>query len=502
MRVAQHLYESGKITYMRTDSVNLSDLAINMAKKEVTERYGADFVKTRRYTTKTKGAQEAHEAIRPTYLDKPTVSGTAEEKKLYELIWKRTIASQMADAELERTLININISTNKYQFVAQGEVILFEGFLKVYLESTDDDNGDAAEGLLPPLVKGQLLGMREMLATEKFTRHAARYTEASLVKKMEELGIGRPSTYAPTISTIQKREYVVKQDRPGEKRSYQVIKMVNDQIKEKVESENTGQEKAKLFPTDIGILVNKFLVQHFENIIDYNFTANVEKEFDEIAEGRTVWNQMIKEFYRPFHQQITDTTDNAGKFSGEKKLGVDPASGKNVFVKVGRFGPMVQIGDTESEDKPRFAGLRKDQSMEGITLEEALKLFDFPRSIGTFESKEVTVAVGRFGPYVKHNNAFYSLQKTDDPVTVGIERAIELIEAKRDKAAQSVIREFENEPELKVLNGRYGPYISFKKNNFKIPKETDAATLTFEDCKKIIDNPDNTPKKRFVKRKA
>ena len=502
MRVAQHLYESGKITYMRTDSVNLSDLAINMAKKEVTERYGAEFVKTRRYTTKSKGAQEAHEAIRPTYLDKPTVSGTAEEKKLYELIWKRTIASQMADAELERTLININISTNKYQFVAQGEVILFEGFLKVYLESTDDDNGDAAEGLLPPLVKGQLLGMREMLATEKFTRHAARYTEASLVKKMEELGIGRPSTYAPTISTIQKREYVVKQDRPGEKRSYQVIKMVNDQIKEKVESENTGQEKAKLFPTDIGILVNKFLVQHFENIIDYNFTANVEKEFDEIAEGRTVWNQMIKEFYRPFHQQITDTTDNAGKFSGEKKLGVDPASGKNVFVKVGRFGPMVQIGDTESEDKPRFAGLRKDQSMEGITLEEALKLFDFPRSIGTFESKEVTVAVGRFGPYVKHNNAFYSLQKTDDPVTVGIERAIELIEAKRDKAAQSVIREFENEPELKVLNGRYGPYISFKKNNFKIPKETDAATLTFEDCKKIIDNPDNTPKKRFVKRKA
>ncbi len=502
MRVAQHLYESGKITYMRTDSVNISDLAINMAKKEVTERYGADFVKTRRYTTKTKGAQEAHEAIRPTYLDKPTVSGTAEEKKLYELIWKRTIASQMADAELERTLININISTNKYQFVAQGEVILFEGFLKVYLESTDDDNGDAAEGLLPPLVKGQLLGMREMLATEKFTRHAARYTEASLVKKMEELGIGRPSTYAPTISTIQKREYVVKQDRPGEKRSYQVIKMVNDQIKEKIESENTGQEKAKLFPTDIGILVNKFLVQHFENIIDYNFTANVEKEFDEIAEGRTVWNQMIKEFYRPFHQQITDTTDNAGKFSGEKKLGVDPASGKNVFVKVGRFGPMVQIGDTESEDKPRFAGLRKDQSMEGITLEEALKLFDFPRSIGNFESKEVTVAVGRFGPYVKHNNAFYSLQKTDDPVTVGIERAIELIEAKRDKAAQSVIREFENEPELKVLNGRYGPYISFKKNNFKIPKETDAATLTFEACMKIIDNPDNTPKKRFVKRKA
>ena len=502
MRVAQHLYESGKITYMRTDSVNLSDLALNMAKKEITERYGAKFVKTRRYATKTKGAQEAHEAIRPAYLDQPTVTGTAEEKKLYDLIWKRTIASQMADAELERTIIDIKISTNDHLFVAQGEVILFEGFLKVYLEDTDDENGEVTKGLLPPLTKGLPLQMTEMLATERFARHAARYTEASLVKKMEELGIGRPSTFAPTISTIQKREYVVKEDRPGEKRSFQIIKMVNDQIKEKKETENTGQEKAKLFPTDIGTLVNKFLVQHFENIIDYNFTANVEKEFDEIAEGRTVWNQMIKDFYTSFHQQIKDTTENAGKFSGERKLGIDPESGKNVFVKVGRFGPMIQIGDTESEDKPRFAGLRKDQGMEDITLEEALKLFDYPRLVGTYEEKEVTVAIGRFGPYVKHNSAFYSLQKTDDPADISLERAIELITTKREKVAQSLIQEFEKEPDLKVLNGRYGPYITYKKKNFKIPKDTDAATLTLEDCLKIVENPDNTPKKRFVKRKS
>lgn len=502
MRVAQHLYESGKITYMRTDSVNLSDLALTMAKKEITERYGAKFVKTRRYATKTKGAQEAHEAIRPAYLDQPTVSGTAEEKRLYDLIWKRTIASQMADAELERTVIDIKISTNNHLFVAQGEVILFDGFLKVYLEDTDDENGEATKGLLPPLTKGLPLQMTEMLATERFARHAARYTEASLVKKMEELGIGRPSTFAPTISTIQKREYVVKEDRPGVKRNYQIIKMVNDQIKEKKETENTGQEKAKLFPTDIGTLVNKFLVQHFENIIDYNFTANVEKEFDEIAEGRTVWNQMIKDFYISFHQQIKDTTENAGKFSGEKKLGIDPASGKNVFVKVGRFGPMIQIGDTESEDKPRFAGLRKDQGMEDITLEEALKLFDYPRLVGTYEEKDVTVAIGRFGPYVKHNSAFYSLQKTDDPADISLERAIELITTKREKVAQSLIQEFEKEPDLKVLNGRYGPYITYKKKNFKIPKDTDATTLTLEDCLKIVENPDNTPKKRFVKRKS
>ncbi len=502
MRVAQHLYEEGKITYMRTDSVNLSDTALNMAKKEITERYGKEYLKTRRYTTRTKGAQEAHEAIRPTYMNHPTVSGSSDEQRLYELVWKRTIASQMADAELERTIVNILISTNKNHFVAEGEIILFDGFLKVYLEGTDDDHNEDAEGILPPLKQGQELELKELQASERFTRHPARYTEASLVKKMEELGIGRPSTYAPTISTIQKREYVEKRDLPGEKRPYHVIRMAKDQIKEKKETENIGQEKGKLFPTDIGSLVNKFLEQHFENIINYNFTADVEKEFDNIAEGRTKWNQMIGDFYKTFHQQITITTDNSGKFSGEKKLGVDPESGKNVFVKVGRFGPVVQIGDTESEEKPRFAGLRKNQSMETISLEEALKLFEFPRILGKYEEMEVSVAIGRFGPYVKHNNAFFSLPKGNDPASINIESAIELIEAKREKTVRSVIREFEKEPELKVLNGQYGPYISYKKKNFKIPKGTDSASLSLEDCMKIIEDPENTPKKRFVKRKS
>lgn len=502
MRVAQQLYESGKITYMRTDSVNLSEMALQMAKKEIGEKFGDKYVKIRRYATKTKGAQEAHEAIRPTYLENASVGGSAEEKKLYDLIWKRTIASQMADAELEKTIVTIDVSTNKSHFVATGEVVLFDGFLKVYLESTDDENGDAKDGLLPPLQKDQQLQLKEMLGTERFTRQPPRYTEASLVKKMEELGIGRPSTYAPTISTIQKREYVTKEDRPGEKRSYRQFKMSGNQIKDKLLSENTGQEKGKLFPTDIGILVNRFLVQHFENIIDYHFTANVEKEFDEIAEGRKVWNHMINEFYNPFHQQITNTTENAGKFSGEKFLGVDPESGKNVFVKVGRFGPMVQIGDTESEEKPRFAGLRKNQSMEDISLEEALKLFEFPRMIGAYEEKEVSVGIGRFGPFVKHNNAFYSLAKTDDPGSIAIERAIELIEAKRSKATQSILKEFAEDSELKVLNGRYGPYISYKKKNFKIPKSTNPETLTLEQCLAIVKDPENTPKKRFIKKKS
>jgi len=502
MRVAQHLSESGKITYIRTDSVNLAESAIQKAKAVVTETYGANYVKSRRYATKTKGAQEAHEAIRPTYLENQTISGSDEEKRLYDLIWKRTIASQMADAELERTNVQISISTNKRNLVASGEVILFDGFLKVYFEGTDDDSNEEKQGILPPLQKGQDLKMNQMIAQERFTRHPARYTEASLVKKMEELGIGRPSTYAPTISTIQKREYVVKEDRPGMVRKYQVITLKADQkIIEKTASENTGFEKAKLFPTDIGILVNRFLCQYFNDIIDYNFTANVEKEFDEIAEGRKKWNQMIGEFYGPFHAKIEDTLENAAKFSGEKLLGVDQVSGKNVYVKVGRYGPIVQLGDTESDEKPRFAGLRKNQAMDTISLDEAMDLFSFPRLLGEYEGKEMSVAIGRFGPYVKHNNQFFSLMKTDDPGEISVERAIELIEAKRNKAEQSIIKEFAGQPDLKVLNGRYGPYITFNKKNFKIPKGTDPGSLTLEACMAIVDDPANAPKKKFVRKK-
>ncbi len=501
MRVAQQLYESGKITYMRTDSVNLSGTALQMAKEEITKTYGKEYVKTRKYATKSKGAQEAHEAIRPTYLDKQTISGSNDEKRLYDLIRKRTLASQMADAELEKTTVSIAVSTNKSEFVATGEVIRFDGFLKLYLEGTDDDNGDEQANMLPPLEKGQQLQLDKMTAQERFTRHPARYTEASLVKKLEELGIGRPSTFAPTISTIQKREYVVKQDKEGEKRKYAIIELKADKVSSRTATENTGFEKAKLFPTDIGILVNKFLCQYFEGIIDYNFTANVEKEFDAIAEGKRQWNEMIRDFYGPFHKKIEDTTENARKFSGEKLLGIDPETGKNVFVKVGRFGPMVQLGDTESEEKPRFAGLRKDQTMDNISLEDALDLFSFPRQLGAYEGKEMSVAIGRFGPYVKHDNKFYSLQKTDDPAGIEAERAIELIEAKRNKESQSTILEFDQEPELKVLNGRYGPYISYKKKNFKIPKETNPETLTLADCLKIVEDPANTPKKKFVRKK-
>ncbi|MDD4374037.1 MAG: type I DNA topoisomerase [Bacteroidales bacterium] len=502
MRVAQQLYESGKITYMRTDSVNLSDMALGLAKEMITNTFGDKYVKIRKYSTKSKGAQEAHEAIRPTYLNQPDVKGNADEKRLYELIWKRTIASQMADAQLEKTNVSISISTQKKHFTASGEVILFDGFLKVYMESSDEENGDETNNMLPPVSKGQQLELKEMTAMERFTRHPARYTEASLVKKMEELGIGRPSTYAPTISTIQKRGYVVKEDREGVVRKYQVLQLRSDKISTKTASENTGFEKAKLFPTDIGNLVNKFLCQYFDSIIDYNFTANVEKEFDEIAEGNKKWNQMISEFYGPFHKKIENTTENAGKFTGEKLLGVDPASGKNVFVKVGRFGPMVQLGDTDSDEKPRFAGLHKDQTMETINLKDALELFSFPRSLGIYEEKEMTVAIGRFGPYVKHNNIFYSLSKTDDPAEIDAERAIEIIEIKREKDQKSIIREFEKEPEMKVLNGRYGPYISYKKKNYKIPKGTDPQNLDLETCIKIVEDPDNAPKKKFVRKKA
>ena len=499
MRIAQQLYESGKITYMRTDSVNLSTFALGQAKKEIENLYGAQYVKTRQFTTKSKGAQEAHEAIRPTYLDQQNIKGTADERKLYELIWKRTIASQMADAQIEKTTVNIDVSNSDKDFVASGEVVLFDGFLKVYIESVDDENGESVNSMLPPMKVGQVLDLDKMEAQQRFARKPFRYTEASLVKKMEELGIGRPSTYAPTISTIQKREYVEKKDIAGETRTYKIYTLKKNKITEKTGKENIGYEKAKLVPTDIGVLVNKFLISYFETIVDYNFTANVEKEFDKIAEGRCEWNKMIKEFYKDFHKTITETGDNSGKFSGEKLLGVDPVSGKNVYVKIGRFGPVAQIGDTESDEKPKFAGLHKDQSIETITLDEVLDLFAFPRSLGEYEDAEIQVAIGRFGPYLKHKNAFYSLSKLDDPSLVTFQRAIEIIESKRKSDADNVVMTFAEDADMKVLRGRFGIYISYKKANYKIPRQYDANNLTYQDCLDIVNNPDNASKKRSKK---
>lgn len=498
MLVAQKLYESGKITYMRTDSVNLSHLALDMAKKEIAGLFGDRYIKTRNYTTKSKGAQEAHEAIRPTDLHKQKVGGDASEQRLYDLIWKRTIASQMADAELERTTVNISITNNSKifseRFVAKGEVIKFDGFLKVYLESTDDENADSEESLLPPIKSGDTLNLVEMLATQKFSQQPPRYTEASLVKKMEELGIGRPSTYSPTISTIQKREYVVKEDRPGVKREFDVIKLKDNKISSEKKSENTGAEKSKLFPTEIGALVTIFLLQNFENILDYNFTANVEKEFDDIAQGQKVWNQMIKEFYGPFAAQVKQTMENSEKVKAERLLGSDPETGKNVYVRIGRFGPMVQIGEADNEEKPRFASLKKGQTMESLDLKSALKLFDFPRSIGQYEESEMTIAIGRFGPYVRHKSAFYSLSKSDDPSTIDVERAIQIIEEKRKKESERLIKTFPEDETIQVLNGRYGPYIAQGKTNYKIPKSMEPGSLTYEQVKEIIGTSGTTAK--------
>ncbi|MFA8451200.1 MAG: type I DNA topoisomerase [Bacteroidales bacterium] len=489
MSVAQRLYESGKITYMRTDSTNLSDTALAMASEAIKGNYGEDYLKVRKYQTKAKGAQEAHEAIRPTYFNVSSVSGSAEEVKLYELIWKRTIASQMSDAKLERTTINIKGDQCKHPFVAKGEVVVFDGFLKVYLESTDDENAEEQKGMLPAVSKNDSLKANEITATERFSYNPPRFTEASLVKKMEELGIGRPSTYAPTISTIQKREYVVKEDREGKLRDYRFMSLKDGEIKAETRQENTGVEKAKLFPTDIGALVNKFLIQYFDDILDYNFTASVEKEFDEIAQGQKVWNQMIKDFYKPFHTKVEKTAEESDRFSGERILGNDPVSGKPISVRIGRYGAMAQLGTTEEEDKPRFAGLRKGQSIESITLEEALELFKFPRILGNYEEEELSVAIGRFGPYVKHKGAFYSIGKTFDPLTIEQEDAILIIEAKREKDRLNTINIFEDEKgnELKLMNGRFGPYISYKKKNHKIPKTTDPQKLSFDDCLKLVE---------------
>lgn len=506
MAVAQRLYESGKITYMRTDSVNLSNLAISTAKQKITELHGEEYVKIRKYHTKSKGAQEAHEAIRPTYMSNETVSGSAQEQRLYELIWKRTMASQMADAQLEKTTVTISVSTAPELFTATGEVIIFDGFLKVYMESTDDENGNASNGqdIIPPLKAKDVLRMSSILATQRFSQRPPRYTEASLVKKLEELGIGRPSTYAPTITTIQNRNYVVKEDRPGVEREFDIVTLKSGKISEKIKTEITGAEKSKLFPTDIGMVVNDFLMENFEQIMDFNFTASVEKEFDDIAEGEKVWNEMIDKFYQPFHGQVEDVLKNSERSKGERILGTDPKTGKQVSVKIGRFGPVAQLGEAsteEKDEKPQFASLRAGQHLETITLEEALDLFKLPRDLGEFENKKVTVSIGRFGPYVRHDNKFVSLGKEDDPFTVGLERAIELIEAKREKDRKAVINVFEEEPELKVLNGRWGPYISFKKKNFKIPKKMKAEELTLEDCRKIIEEAPEPKTKRTKKKK-
>ncbi|MGD0709634.1 MAG: type I DNA topoisomerase [Bacteroidales bacterium] len=500
MTIAQQLYESGKITYMRTDSVNLSNLALGMAKKEITSLFGSEYVKTRQYVTKSKGAQEAHEAIRPTYLNQQNIEGESSQKRLYDLIWKRTVASQMSDAELEKTNVSIDISTTPEKFIARGEVLKFEGFLKVYMESSDDEEDEAQKNMLPPLKTGELLMLKDILALERFTQHPPRYSEASLVKKLEELGIGRPSTYAPTISTIQKRGYVVIEDRPGVSRNFTSIVLKKDKISEQVKSEVAGFEKSKLFPTDIGTLVNKFLIQYFDNIIDYNFTADVEKEFDEIAQGTKVWNKVISEFYFPFHKQVEKTAKNSERISGEKLLGIDPATGKNVFVKIGRFGPIVQLGDTENpeKEKPRFAGLLKGQSIDTITLDEAMELFKLPKKIGSFEDAEMTVSISRFGPYIKHKNGFYSLKKTDDPITITESRAIELILEKREKDINKLIKEFPENKDVKVLKGRWGAYITVNKNNYKIPKDKapDPETLTLADCLKIAEEQDKGETKK------
>ncbi len=566
MLIAQKLYEEGIITYMRTDSVNLSETAIDAIKKLIVHDFTEKYSSPRRYTTKSKGAQEAHEAIRPTNMQARTVSDNKTEQRLYELIWRRTIASQMSEALIERTNVEIAISTVKETLLATGEVLKFDGFLKVYMESTDDESENGGQSLLPPLKVSQHLKLNNLSAVERYTHHAARYTEASLVKKMEELGIGRPSTYAPTISTIQKRGYIVKEDRDGVQRNYYQLVLKDKKIVEAIKSEITGAEKSKLFPTDIGMVVNDFLVEHFNNILSYNFTANVEKEFDEIADGKMVWNKMIDKFYKPFHKKVTDTTENSVRNSGEKILGVDPTTGKQVSVRIGRFGPIVQVGDAfpeeegsdkrlyaslrkgqhietitieealelirisnegrylgidkvsnkpvyvrigrygpmaqigenDSKEKLRYASLQKGQELSTITLDEAMELFKLPRVLGTYESKEVIVNVGRFGPYISHNSKFASLKKTDDPMTIEIERAIELINEKKEADSKKIIKEFPENGDLRVIKDRWGrPCLFYKKKYFNLSKNIDATTLTLQECLAMVktETKDEKPKK-------
>jgi Topoisomerase IA len=474
---------------MRTDSVNLSEFAIAGSKDAIASLMGDKYIKTRQYATKTKGAQEAHEAIRPTSMMDHSVDGTAQEKKLYDLIWKRTIASQMTDAELEKTTATISVSNVNDNFIATGEVIKFDGFLRVYRESLDDDaeNQEDEGHLLPPLKKGQTLDAQDIVAMERFNQRPARYTEASLVRKLEELGIGRPSTYAPTISTIQQREYVEKTDKEGIERSYNVLTLMNSKIEDVTRSEITGAEKSKLFPTDIGIVVNDFLTEYFPRILDYNFTASVEKEFDDVAEGDKEWTDIMEDFYTKFHPSVEATLATKSEHkAGERILGTDPKSGKPVSAKIGRFGSVVQIGTSEDEEKPRFAQLRKGLSLETVTLEEALELFKLPRKLDEYEGKGVTIGVGKFGPYINHNSKYISLPKDLDPLEVTYAQAVELIEAKRKADAEKIIKTFTEEPDLQILNGRYGPYIAYKGSNYKIPKNVEPKDLNYQTCLDII----------------
>ena len=505
MMVAQRLYESGLITYMRTDSVNLSSLCIGAAKEEIVKLYGEEYSSPRNFHTHSKGAQEAHEAIRPTYMANTSIEGTAQERRLYDLIWKRTAASQMAEAQIEKTTVNIASSNFDERFIANGEVVKFDGFIKVYRESTDEDaeQQDEFTHNLPPIKEGDVLTRREISSTERYSQGPTRYTEASLVHKLEELGIGRPSTYAPTISTIQQREYVVKGDKKGEERPYVIDTLRGLKITPTRKVELTGNEKGKLLPTDIGIVVNDFLMENFPAIMDYNFTAKVEQQFDQIADGKEEWTDMMKHFDQEFEPTVDKVMNARSEHkAGERQLGVDPVSGHPVFVKIGRYGPVVQIGTADDDEKPRFAQMPADKSMETITLEEALELFKLPRTIGEFEGKTVTIGAGRFGPYVLHNKKYVSLPKNEDPMTVTLETAISLIEEKRKAEEQRHLKKFDEDPKLEVLNGRYGPYIAYDGANYRIPRDLHekAAELTYEQCMDIIKNPP-APKKRTAAKK-
>lgn len=506
MMVAQRLYEAGRITYMRTDSVNLSSLAINTSKDEIVRLYGEEYSKVRMYHTHSKGAQEAHEAIRPTYIDNVSIEGTSQEKRLYDLIWKRTIASQMADAQIEKTTVNIAMesedgkTTNDLQFIANGEVVAFEGFLKVYHESTDDeDAGEEFSHALPVMHEGEELERREIISTERYSQSPNRYTEASLVRKLEELGIGRPSTYAPTISTIQQRDYVHKGDRKGEERKYAVDSLLGLKITSKTKKEMAGADKGKLIPTDIGMVVNDFLMENFPEIMDYNFTAKVEQEFDKIAEGKAEWNKEMKVFYQGFEPEVEKVMNARSEHkAGERELGIDPATGKPVFVKIGRFGPVVQIGTADDEDKPRFSQLPSDKSMETITLDEALELFKLPRTVGQFEGTDVVIGAGRFGPYVLHNKKYVSLPKDENPMTITLDAAINLIQKKRLQEAQRHLKTFEEDANMEVMNGRYGPYIAYNGKNYRMPKalHEKASELTYEQCMDIVNNAPEPKRKK------